>query len=135
MQPTSLNEYPVPVTVKRSYAGLGLFAVENIAPEQFVIEYTGDRITATEANQRGGQYLFEVTDNLTIDGKDRQHLGRYVNHSCDPNTEAEHDEDGDRIYFRACKPIAADEEITCHYGEDFFERIIKPKGCRCPVCR
>jgi len=127
-------ETPANTTVKKSSAGLGLFAGEAIIPEQFIIEYTGDRVTATEANRRGGLYLFEVTDTLTIDGKGREHKARYINHSCVPNAEAEHDEETDRIYIRASKKIRPGEEITYHYGEDFFERIIKNKGCRCQKC-
>ncbi len=130
-----MDERPAKVQVKRARAGLGLFAAEPIAPEQFIIEYTGDRISSEEADARGGQYLFQVTDELTIDGRDRKHLARYVNHACSPNAEAEHDEDEDRIYIRACTTIAPGEEITMHYGEDFFARIIKPKGCRCPQCQ
>ena len=131
---TDETQYPVRVHVGRSSAGLGLFAEEAVKKGQFIIEYTGERISAEEADRRGGQYLFEVTDELTIDGSDRKYIGRYINHSCSPNAEAEHDEDGDRIYIRACKDIAPGEEITYHYGEDFFNRLIKKKGCRCSVC-
>jgi len=128
------TQHPVAVRVGRSSAGLGLFATESVKKDQFIIEYTGERISAEEADRRGGQYLFEVTDELTIDGSDRKYIGRYINHSCTPNAEAEHDEDGDRIYIRACRTITPGEEITYHYGEDFYERIIKKKGCRCKQC-
>jgi uncharacterized protein len=129
------DTYRPSVKVQRSTAGLGLFALEPIRPGQLVIEYTGERISDEEANRRGGQYLFIVTDQLVIDGKGRQNVARYINHACRPNAEAEHDEDEDRIYIRAKKTIKPGEEITYHYGRDFFKRIIAPKGCRCATCR
>lgn len=122
------------VTAKRSSAGLGLFACEDIQKDQVIIEYIGDRITAEEANRRGGKYLFEVTDALTIDGSGRNNVARYINHACKPNAEAEHDEETDRIYIRAKKHIKAGDEITYHYGKDYMEQIIKPAGCKCSTC-
>ncbi len=122
------------LAVRRSSAGLGLFALAELKKGEEIIEYTGERISEEEANRRGGQYLFVVTDELVIDGKGRENIARYINHSCKPNAEAEHDEDEDRIYIRAKRNIKPGEEITYHYGKDFFTRIIKPKGCRCEAC-
>jgi uncharacterized protein len=126
--------YRPQVKVKKSSAGLGLFALEPIKKDQVVIEYTGERITEEEANRRGGRYLFEVTDTLVIDGKGRENTARYINHACKPNCEAEHDEEEDRIYIRARKNIKAGEEITYHYGKEYMKQIIGPEGCKCATC-
>jgi SET domain-containing protein len=131
----ALEEAPKKVKVKKGLADWGLFADEDIKPDEFIIEYVGERISTEEADERGGEYLFEVTEDLTIDGRDERFTARYINHSCDPNAEAEHDEDGDRIYIRACKRIKKGEEITYNYGEEFFDEHIAPKGCRCASCR
>lgn len=128
------DSYRPPVVVKRSSAGLGLFAGEDIKKDQLIIEYTGERITEDEANRRGGRYLFTVTDNLVIDGKGRENTARYINHACKPNAEAEHDEKADRIYIRAAKNIKAGDEITYHYGKEYMKEIIAPEGCRCATC-
>jgi len=128
------DSYRPKVRVKRSSAGLGLFADEPIKKGQLIIEYTGDRITEDEANKRGGRYLFEVTDNLVIDGKGRENTARYVNHACKPNSDAEHDEEEDRIFIRAKKNIAKGEEITYHYGKEYMKQIIGPEGCKCATC-
>jgi SET domain-containing protein len=122
------------VKVKRASSGLGLFAAEFILKDHVVIEYTGERITEEEANRRGGRYLFQVTDTLVIDGKGRENLGRYINHACKPNCEAEHDEEEDRIFIRACTNIAAGDEITYHYGKEYVREIIKKEGCQCASC-
>lgn len=129
------DTYRPQVAVKRSSAGLGLFAEEEIKKGTVIIEYTGERITQEEANKRGGRYLFDVTEELAIDGKGRENTARYINHACKPNAEAEHDEEEDRIFIRARRKIQKGEEITYHYGKDYFSRIIKPEGCRCADCQ
>ncbi len=131
----SVDNYRPHVKVRRSSAGLGLFAAEDISKEQIVIEYTGDRITDEEANKRGGRYLFQVTDELVIDGKGRENVARYINHACKPNAEAEHDESDDCIYIRACKKIKTGEEITYDYGKEYIDDIIGPEGCKCATCK
>lgn len=120
--------------VKRSRTGLGLFSTHDIPKGQLIIEYTGERISNEEADRRGGRYLFAVTDELVIDGKGRQNISRYINHACEPNAEAEHDESDDRIYIRAIKKIKAGEEITYNYGKEYLEDLIGPGGCKCSTC-
>jgi SET domain-containing protein len=46
--------------VKKSSAGLGLFATEIIKKGECIIEYVGETISESEANKRGGKYLFEL---------------------------------------------------------------------------
>jgi SET domain-containing protein len=122
------------VVVKRSKAGLGLFAATNFKKGDLVIEYTGELISEAEANRRGGKYLFELNDDWTIDGKGRENLARYINHSCRPNCYPELTEDERQVYIYAKKKIAPGEELTYHYGKDYFGRIIEPMGCRCEKC-
>lgn len=131
---TDYPDYRPSVAVKRSSAGLGLFAAEDIKKDQLIIEYIGDRISSAEAERRGGRYLFEVTDELTIDGKERGNVARYINHACKPNAEAEHETTEDRIYVRAIKNIKAGEEITYDYGEQYVADIISAVGCKCATC-
>ncbi len=83
----SQKQLPYKLIIKKSKAGMGLFAGEEIPRGVRVIEYTGERITPEEALKRGGKYLFEVTDKITIDGKGRDNLARYINHCCKPNGE------------------------------------------------
>ena len=131
----SYPNYRPNVDIKKSSAGLGLFAGEDIATDQLITEYTGDRISHAEADERGGRYLFAVTDDIIIDGSDRKNTARYINHSCDPNTEAEHEVTEDRIYMRALRDIKAGEEITFDYGEDYTSSdFIKKDGCKCRKC-
>lgn len=122
--------------VGRSIAGLGLFAEEDLKKGDFILEYTGDRISTEEADRRGGRYLFDVDDKLVLDGKDRKHTARYINHSCAPNAYAEIDEDLRRVFIYAEKKIKSGEEITYNYGKEYFEDIIGgKKNCKCLKCK
>lgn len=122
------------VKVRRGSAGLGLFSTIPFSKGDLVIEYTGKTITNDEANERGGRYLFELNNKYTIDGKGRENISRYINHSCRPNCYPELNEDETRIFIYAKKKIFPGEEITYNYGKDYFKRIIKPIGCKCTVC-
>lgn len=125
---------PEHVQVKRSSAGLGLFAAAPFKKGDLVIEYTGEVISAEEADRRGGKYLFELNENWTIDGKGRENIARYINHSCRPNCYPELTEDETKVFIYAKKKIAPGEELTYNYGSDYFKRVIKPLGCRCTKC-
>lgn len=129
------TQYMSDPKVQRGLNGLGLFATRPYAKDDFVIEYTGEKITSDEAQRRGGKYLFEINKHWTLDGRDRTHTARYLNHSCRPNCYAELDEDEERIYIRAKKKIAPGDELTFHYGKTYFEDQILPKGCACEKCR
>jgi SET domain-containing protein len=118
---------------KKSNTGLGIFANEDIKKGQFIIEYTGEKITTEEADRRGGQYLYEINSKWTIDGKGRDNLARYINHSCKPNAEA--DVKGHQVVITAIKNIPKGTEITYDYGLEFWNEFIKPKGCKCSDCK
>jgi len=112
--------------------GLGLFARVAIAKKALVLEYTGKKIPTKTADELNTRYLFEIDDEWTIDGAARTNTARYINHSCDPNCEAEID-DG-RIFLYALRNIAPGEELTFDYGDDYFAEFIRPVGCRCAKC-
>ena len=118
--------------IKRTKAGLGLFAVEPIAKGKRIIEYTGPLITNEEFERRNGKYFFAVNSKWTIDGSPRTNVARYINHSCRPNSEALIS--GRRVWIWSKRNIKAGEEIAYDYGKDYFEDIIEPMGCRCEKC-
>jgi uncharacterized protein len=121
-------------TVKKSSAGLGLFATDTFKKGELVIEYTGERITEAEANRRGGKYLFELNDNFTIDGKGRENTARYLNHSCKPNCYPELSEDETQIFIYAKRAIKEGEELTYNYGKMYFDDLIGKDNCQCNGC-
>jgi uncharacterized protein len=121
-------------SVKRSRAGLGLFAAASFKKGEFVIEYVGKKLTEKEFEAAGyKKYFFEIDKNWTIDGSSRENIARYINHSCRPNCEV-------RIYAKririwTIRKIEPGEQFSYDYGKEYFDEYIKPVGCKCTSCR
>jgi uncharacterized protein len=122
------------LAVKRSKAGLGLYAAEAIPKNKFIIEYIGEVIDDAEADRRLGRYLFEVKKNFNIDGTSRKNTARYINHACRPNCEVYYYKE--RVFIRSKRNIKAGEELHYDYGHEYFNGIIGgKKRCRCERCK
>lgn len=119
---------------KRGTHGLGLFTTVLFKKGDLIIEYTGQTLTTDQANQRGGQYLFELNDTWVVDGSARNNQARYINHSCRPNCYPEIDDAEEHIFIYAKRTIKIGEELTYNYGKEFWETHVKSKGCRCLKC-
>ncbi|SRR6266403_1251371 len=117
--------------VKRSSAGLGLFAGEDIPKGKCVIEYVGKQISKEEEFSSKSLYLFEVSKAKTIDGKPKWNKAGYINHSCKPNCEPEIR--NGRIYIFSLRNIKAGEELGYDYGKDYFNDHIRP--CKCSATK
>ena len=95
-----------------------------------VVEYTGPRITIKEADalydDHPRTYLFGLTDGKhVIDGEG---VAAFINHSCDPNCEA--DEIKGRVWIIAARDIAAGEELTYDYNL-YDGDLDDPSPCFC----
>jgi SET domain-containing protein len=62
--------------IGRSKAGLGLFAQVAIKKGQFIVRYSGRKITTEVADQLDTRYLFEVNSRWTVDGASRRNRAR-----------------------------------------------------------
>jgi SET domain-containing protein len=119
--------------IKRSGAGLGLFAVEPIPAGKRIIEYTGPLVSDEVVERRPkAKYFFGVNSKWTIDGTPRSNLARYINHSCRPNCDAILSKR--RVWIWSRRAIKAGEELTYDYGKEYFDELIKPFGCKCSKC-
>lgn len=119
--------------VKRSSAGLGLFAGEPLKKAACIIEYKGRTISKAEEYTSRSKYLFEVSKTRTIDGRPKWNKAGYINHSCRPNAEPEIRKG--HIFIMAKRAIKEGEEITYDYGKEYWNEHIKPHGCRCAKCK
>lgn len=119
------------LAVKRSSAGLGLFAKEAIPKKACVIEYTGVLLTPEQYQASNSRYLFDVGRNKTIDGAPRWNRARYINHSCRPNCDIEIQKG--RVFIQARRPIKPGEELSYDYGKEYFDEYIGD-SCRCLIC-
>lgn len=120
---------PVVVKKARLGTGRGLFAASAFKKGDFIAEYTGIKIPTAHADTSKSRYLFEIDSEWTIDGSPRSNIARYINHSCDPNTEAEIREG--KILISAARSIKRGEEITIDYDTEYFDEFIRPVGCKC----
>ena len=119
--------------VKRSSAGCGLFATKEIPKGFCIIEYFGRQISEAEEYTSNSKYLFGITSKITIDGRDRKNIARYINHSCRPNAEPEIRKG--RIFIFTRRKIQPGEEICYDYGKEYFNEHIKKNGCKCVKCK
>jgi hypothetical protein len=122
--------------IGRSASGLGMFAIKPIKPRTYIATYRGPVISNEEAarrERRGARYMFEINRKWTIDGTPRWNIGRYLNHSCEPNAKPVLRKG--RIVFVALRRIAPGEEITYDYGQEYFDYFIATGDCLCASCR
>lgn len=102
--------------------GKGVFAVQDIAAGDTVIEYLGEIISWKEALRRhphdpaqpNHTFYFHIDAKNVIDGKVHGNAAKWINHACDPNCEA--DEVDGRIFIKALRDIPAGEELNYDYG-------------------
>ncbi len=98
--------------------GKGVYATKRIKKDKPIIEYTGERVSADEADERyqdnPSTYLFMVDDNIYIDGLSDGNEARFINHSCKPNCVAYLEDDG-RIMIYSRKEIEPGTELTYDY--------------------
>lgn len=120
------------IQVRRSGVhGKGVFALTDIPRGETIVEYKGDVITWKEAQDRpphnpdepNHTFFFHINDKHVIDGGSHGNAARWINHSCDPNCEAEEDEG--RVFIKSRRKIRAGEELSYDYGLIIDERYTK----------
>jgi uncharacterized protein len=113
----------------------GVYAEQNIPRGRKVIEYVGERISRRETKIRAARplnYIFTLDDYWSIDGSVDGSGAQYINHCCEPNTEARILKG--HILYITKRAIRKGEEITVDYH---FDRDVETVPCRCgvPTCR
>jgi hypothetical protein len=121
--------------------GKGVFALQDIAEGETIIEYVGEIIGWEEAQDRhphdpkdpNHTFYFHVHEDKVIDALHGGNSSRWINHSCDPNCEA--DEQNERIFIKALRNIHAGEELNYDYGliidEPYTKKLLAEYPCWC----
>lgn len=125
--------------------GKGVFAATSIPKGVRIIEYKGSRMSEASADGKYGDdesphtFLFLLDDGTVIDANRRGNSARWINHSCDPNCEA--NEENGRLLIDAIREIRRGEELTYDYKLTVEERytptLKRFYACDCgaPRCR
>jgi SET domain-containing protein len=135
-QPKSAVPPDALVTRTSSIHRTGCYTTVPIKKKSHVVEYLGDIISIEEADRRylGREhtYLFGLQDGKhVIDGTN---VAAFINHSCDPNCEA--DEIEGHVWIIALRDITAGEELTYDYNlYDGEEDDMAPCSCGAKNCR
>ncbi|KAG9458012.1 hypothetical protein H6P81_002520 [Aristolochia fimbriata] len=125
--------------VETEKCGYGLIADEDIKKGEFVIEYVGEVIDDKTCEERlwnmkhRGEtnfYLCEINRDMVIDATYKGNKSRYINHSCQPNTEMQKWRiDGEtRIGIFATCAIKKGEDLTYDYR---FVQFGADQDCHC----
>lgn len=121
--------------------GKGVYAVVDLAEGETLIEYVGEVISWDEALKRHPHdpsnphhtFYFHIDEAHVIDAKVGGNSSRWINHSCEPNCEAEVDEG--RVFIRALRNIQAGEELFYDYGlvidEPYTAKLKADYPCWC----
>jgi SET domain-containing protein len=129
--------------------GNGVFAARKIPAGTRILEYTGERISPKEADRRHPTnpndpfhtFFFSLTSGKVIDGGVDGNDARWINHSCEPNCEAQEGRAGKRVYIVALRDLKRGEELFYDYGLVMDGKITKTlkEGYKClcgaPTCR
>ena len=127
--------------------GKGVFALQDLAEGETLIEYVGEVISWPEALRRhphdpaqpNHTFYFHINETRVIDANVGGNSSRWINHSCAPNCQA--DEIGERVFIKALRNIAAGDELFYDYGLVIDARYTKklladyPCWCGAPDCR
>ncbi|MEI6534832.1 MAG: SET domain-containing protein-lysine N-methyltransferase [Verrucomicrobiaceae bacterium] len=144
----SVNAEPKHYEIRGSAIhGRGLYAASFIPKETWIVEYVGEKVNKEESDRRSNElldktkenggarvYTFILNDEWDIDGEVESNEARLMNHSCEPNVEAQV-WDEKEIWFVALRDIEKGEELTFNYGFDLDNWQEHPCRCgaeRCP---
>ncbi|KAK4536828.1 hypothetical protein CDCA_CDCA10G2853 [Cyanidium caldarium] len=119
------------IPLRSRIAGFGLFALRDLEPETFVIEYAGECIAAPVSdvreryyNRHGiGCYMFRIDEETIVDATEKGNGARFINHSCEPNCYSRiyriggGEEAGRQvIVILTARAVKKGEELTYHYN-------------------
>ncbi|KAK7546199.1 hypothetical protein JOL62DRAFT_252854 [Phyllosticta paracitricarpa] len=134
------KQYADVTVIKTEKKGYGLRANTNLKPNDFVFEYIGEVINEGNFRRRMNQYDHEgikhfyfmsLTKGEFVDATKKGNLGRFCNHSCNPNCYVDKWVVGDKLRMGifAERHIKAGEELVFNYNVDRYGA--DPQPCYC----
>ncbi|KAL5005854.1 hypothetical protein ScPMuIL_017012 [Solemya velum] len=122
--------------------GFGLQPLEDLEGGQFLMEYVGEVIDYREFKSRAKHaqnhyYFMALNGDEVIDATNMGNISRFINHSCDPNSETQKWTVNGvlRIGFFTKRPVKAFEELTFDYQFERYGKEAQKCYCGSENCR
>lgn len=139
------KQYANVTVIKTEKKGYGLRADADLKPGDFVFEYIGEVIDERTFRRRMVQYdeegikhfyFMSLTKGEFVDATKKGNLGRFCNHSCNPNCFVDKWVVGDKLRMGifAERKIKAGEELVFNYNVDRYGADPQPCYCGEPNC-
>ncbi|EDU46790.1 Histone-lysine N-methyltransferase [Pyrenophora tritici-repentis] len=139
------KQYADVTVIKTEKKGFGLRANKNMVPGDFVFEYIGEVIDERTFRRRMGQYdeegikhfyFMSLTKGEFVDATKKGNLGRFCNHSCNPNCFVDKWVVGDKLRMGIFveRNVRAGEELVFNYNVDRYGADPQPCYCGEPNC-
>ncbi|KAL2824008.1 hypothetical protein BDW59DRAFT_148048 [Aspergillus cavernicola] len=139
------REYARVAVIKTDKKGHGLRAEEDLRPHQFIFEYVGEVIGEGPFHRRMRQYdeegikhfyFMSLSKGEFVDATKKGNLGRFCNHSCNPNCYVDKWVVGEKLRMGifAERHIQAGEELVFNYNVDRYGADPQPCYCAEPNC-
>lgn len=131
--------------IKTEKKGFGLRAETDLSPHQFIFEYVGEVITEPQFRRRMRQYdeegikhfyFMSLSKGEFVDATKKGNLGRFCNHSCNPNCYVDKWVVGEKLRMGifAERSIKSGEELVFNYNVDRYGADPQPCYCGEPNC-
>jgi [histone H3]-lysine36 N-trimethyltransferase len=139
------KEFAKVTVFKTEKKGYGLRADHDMNAHDFIFEYIGEVINEQAFRRRTRQYddegikhfyFMSLSKGEFIDATRKGNLGRFCNHSCNPNCYVDKWVVGDRLRMGifAERDIKAGEELAFNYNVDRYGADPQPCYCAEPNC-
>ncbi|KAK0722500.1 methyltransferase-like protein [Lasiosphaeria miniovina] len=139
------KQYADVSVIKTDKKGFGLRANVDLQPHDFVFEYIGEVINEANFHRRMRAYdnegikhfyFMSLTKSEFVDATKKGNLGRFCNHSCNPNCYVDKWVVGEKLRMGifALHPIRAGEELVFNYNVDRYGADPQPCYCGEPNC-
>ena len=131
--------------IKTELKGYGLRAETDLHANEFIFEYVGEVINELHMRRRMRQYdeegnkhfyFMSLNKGEFVDATKKGNLGRFCNHSCNPNCYVDKWVVGDKLRMGifAERKIKAGEELVFNYNVDRYGADPQPCHCGEPNC-
>jgi histone-lysine N-methyltransferase SETD2 len=139
------KQYANVSVIRTEKKGYGLRADSDLQPNDFIFEYVGEVINEPTFRRRMVQYdeegikhfyFMSLTKSEFVDATKKGNLGRFCNHSCNPNCYVDKWVVGDKLRMGifAERHIQAGEELVFNYNVDRYGADPQPCYCGEPNC-